>query len=313
VNRFETKRIKTRNGDAATIAQRTLRLDVFQSDAWQLVNNARAWITQFNPAFTPAQVEAEIARQTGLSVAEQHDLVLPDPGISATQDVESRGTEIELNFNPAKFWTMQASLSETETTNTNVSSTTTDWIAKRLPIWTTIRDPRSNTLWWDTTYGGNTAHQTFTNNVDIPLKIILQQQGKANPQIRKYRFKMAQSLQLGGLTQHRFLKNVGVGGAVRWEDKGGIGYYGVQQFPASITDLDPNRPIYDRAHYYVDAFVSYRTKLFGGKVGATFQLNARNLGENGRLQPIGAFPNGVPLAYRIVDPALYIFQVKFDL
>ncbi len=313
VNRFETKRIKTRNGDAATIAQRTLRLDVFQSDAWQLVNNARAWITQFNPAFTPAQVEAEIARQTGLSVAEQHDLVLPDPGISATQDVESRGTEIELNFNPAKFWTLQASLSETETTNTNVSRTTTDWIAQRMPIWTTIRDPRSNTLWWDTTYGGNSPHQTFTNNVDIPLKIILQQQGKANPQIRKYRFKLAQSVQLGGLTQHRILKNFGIGGALRWEDKGGIGYYGVQQFPASITDLDPNRPIYDKSHYYVDAFVSYRTKLFGGKVGATIQFNARNLGENGRLQPIGAFPNGVPLAYRIVDPALYIMQLKLDL
>jgi len=37
------------------------------------------------------------------------------------------------------------------------------------------------------------------------------------------------------------------------------------------------------------------------------------LGENGRLQPVGAFPNGLPLAYRIVDPALYILQVKFDL
>jgi hypothetical protein len=35
--------------------------------------------------------------------------------------------------------------------------------------------------------------------------------------------------------------------------------------------------------------------------------------ENGRLQPVGAFPNGLPLAYRIVDPALYILQVKFDL
>ena len=313
VNRFETKRIKTRNGDAATIAQRTLRIDVFQNDAHQLVNNARAWITQANPAFTPAQVEAEIARQTGLSVEEQHELVLPDPGISATQDVESRGTEIELNFNPVKFWTMQASLSETETTNTNVSRTTTDWIARRMPIWTTVVDQRTGTRWWETSYGGNTPRQAFTNNVDIPLRIILQQQGKANPQIRKYRFKMAQSLQLSGLTQHRILRNIGVGGALRWEDKGGIGYYGVQQFPASITELDPNRPIYDKSRYYVDAFVTYRTKLFAKKIGATFQLNVRNLGENGRLQPIGAFPNGVPLAYRIIDPALYIASVKFDL
>ncbi len=313
VNRFETKRIKTRGSDAATFAQRSLRLDVFQSDAHQLVNNARAWITQFNPAFTPAQVQAEIARQTGLSLEEQDELQLPDPGISSTQDVESRGTEIELNFNPTKYWTIQSSFSETETTNTNVSPATTQWIARRLPFWTTIVDPRSNTLWWDTPYGGNTAHSYFTNSVDLPLKILLQQQGKSNPQIRKYRVKASTSFQLAGLTQHRIFRNFNVGGAVRWEDKAGIGYFGVQEFPASITELDPNRPIYDKSHYYVDAFVSYRLKLFAKKVGASLLLNARNLGENGRLQPVGAFPDGTPLAYRIVDPALYILQVKFDL
>jgi hypothetical protein len=42
-------------------------------------------------------------------------------------------------------------------------------------------------------------------------------------------------------------------------------------------------------------------------------LNVRNLGENGRLQPIGAYPDGTPLAFRIIDPALYILSVKFDL
>ncbi len=313
VNRFEAKRIKTRNGDAATIAQRLLRIDVFQNDAHQLVNNARAWITERNPTFSAAQIEAEIARQTGLSIEEQHELVLPDPGISATQDVESRGTEFELNFNPTRHWTMQGSLSETETSNTNVSSASTEWIAKRMPIWTTIVDQRTNTLWWKTAYGSNTPEQAFNTNVNIPLKIILQQQGKANPQIRKYRFKFSTNYQLAGLTQHRILKNFNVGGALRWEDKGGIGYYGVQSLPAQITDLDPNRPIYDKSHTYVDAFVSYRLKLFNNKIGANLQLNVRNLGENGRLQPVGAFPDGTPLAYRIIDPALYIFQVKFDL
>ena len=313
LNHFENKRIKTRNGDAATIAQRVLRIDVFQADNWQLVNNARAWITQFNPTFTAAQVQAEIARQTGLSIEEQNELQLPDPGISATQDVEAKGWEVELNLNPTKFWTLAGSVTDTQTFNTNVSSSTTDWIAHRMPIWTTVRDPRTNTLWWDTPYGGTTPHQTFTNNVDTPLKIILQQQGKANPQVRRYKFKASTNLQLAGLTDHRWMKNFNVGGALRWEDKGSIGYYGMQQLPAPITDLDPNRPIWDKSHYYVDAFVGYRTKLFAKKIATTVQLNVRNLGENGRLQPIGAYPDGTPLAYRIIDPALYIMQVKFEL
>ena len=138
-------------------------------------------------------------------------------------------------------------------------------------------------------------------------------EGKANPQVRRYRLKASTSHRLAGLTQHRILRNFNVGGAERWEDKAGIGYYGVQPFPASITELDPNRPVYDKAHYYADAFVSYRLKLCANKVGATRQLNARTRGETGRLQPVGAFPNGTPLACRIVDPARCILQLKFDL
>ena len=49
------------------------------------------------------------------------------------------------------------------------------------------------------------------------------------------------------------------------------------------------------------------------RVGATFQLNARNIQEDGRLQPVAAFPDGTPSAYRIVDPRQFIFTVTFDL
>src|SRR4029453_7191968 len=102
-------------------AQRTLNMDLSSNAAYQLEDNARAWITARNPTFTAAQIQAEVARQTGLSVEEQNELTLPDPGISATQDVESKGTEIELNFNPNRHWTFQASLPETRKTNTYVS------------------------------------------------------------------------------------------------------------------------------------------------------------------------------------------------
>ena len=87
----------------------------------------------------------------------------------------------------------------------------------------------------------------------------------------------------------------------------------MQQLPAVITALDPNNPIYEKAHLYVDAFASYRTRLWGDKIGASFQLNVRNLQENGHLQPIGAFPDGTPNAYRIVDPRQFILQATFDL
>ena len=50
------------------------------------------------------------------------------------------------------------------------------------------------------------------------------------------------------------------------------------------------------------------------KVRATFQLNVKNVQENGGgLQATQAFPDGTPLAYRIVDPRQFILSASFDL
>ena len=169
-------------------------------------------------------------------------------------------------------------------------------------------------LWWLHNYGGSqSGQQNYIAFVETPYAIIREQEGKANPQVRKYAFRGSTSYQLAGITENQYLKHVTIGGALRWEDKSAIGYYGVEQLPATITRLDPNRPIYDKAHYYVDAFASFRTKLWSNKVGSTFKLNVRNLGENGRLQPIGVFPDGTPHTCRIIDPAQYIFTASFDL
>ena len=99
---------------------------------------------------------------------------------------------------------------------------------------------------------------------------------------------------------------------MRWEDKSAIGYLGVEQLPAIITALDPNRPIHDQARLYGDLFASYRMKV-GRGINATLQFNVRNVQEGGRLQAISAFPDGTPNAYRIVDPRQFILSMTFDL
>ena len=104
-----------------------------------------------------------------------------------------------------------------------------------------------------------------------------------------------------------------VGGAMRWEDKGSIGYFGVERLPAVINSLDKNNPIYDKGHAYFDLLAAYRTKVFSNKIGLTVQLNVRNVQEGGRLQPVSAFPDGTPNAYRIVDPRQFILTATFDL
>ena len=66
------------------------------------------------------------------------------------------------------------------------------------------------------------------------------------------------------------------------------------------------------ARAYVDLFTSYRLKVWN-RANATLQLNVRNVQENGRLQPVSAFPDGTPNAFRIVDPRQFILSATFDL
>jgi hypothetical protein len=81
-----------------------------------------------------------------------------------------------------------------------------------------------------------------------------------------------------------------------------------------ILQLDPNRPIYAPSEVYVDLLLAYRTRLFGDKIGATFQFNVKNVQESGvRLQKTAAFFDGRASTYRIVDPRQFILSASFDL
>ena len=189
-----------------------------------------------------------------------------------------------------------------------------EYITEREKAWETIIDPILNVPWFTHRYVPNQSpkeyHDTF---VKSPLKLAQALAGKSLPQIRKYRANFSTSFRLAGITEQKHLKRFNVGGAVRWEDKGAIGFRGVQSLPDIVTDYDPNRPIYDKANFKFDAFLSYRTRLFSDKIGATFQLNVRNLNESGRLQPIAVDPDGTASSYRIVAPRQFILSASFDL
>ena len=193
------------------------------------------------------------------------------------------------------------------------------YLNDRMKVWTTIIDPELGVPWFTHDYspngsGGasNIAATNVESSVRAPLALQLASEGLSNPQIRKYRVNTMSNFRLEGITDNHILRRFNIGGALRWEDKGAIGYWGKQQVPAIITEYDPNRPLYDKQHLYVDAFAGYRTRMFGNKVGATFQVNVRDLTEGGRLQPIVADPDGSISAWRIVSPRQLIFTSTFD-
>ena len=318
VRRYDTRQVNARGGDASTIAQRALRSDIASTATFLLAAQANNWVAALNPAFNQTQVNTEVGREMGLDFGTITALqnAFNANTIASTNDIGSKGTEVELHYNPTRFWTLTANATVTEVINSNVSQDVSAWIAGRLPVWTTIIDPRTNDLWWNHNYGGSNAiaSANYQSFVASPFEIIQQQQGKSNPQNPRYNFRMSTNVQLAGLTDNPLLKHFNVSAAVRWQAPQAIGYYGVQQLPATITALDKNKPIYNPAQAYYDGGIGYRGRLFANKVPVTVQLNVRNLQEGGgHLQPAGTFPDGTFSTYRIVDPRLYILQVSFDL
>jgi hypothetical protein len=114
-----------------------------------------------------------------------------------------------------------------------------------------------------------------------PLQLAQATQGKSHPQIREWRFNTSAILRLAKYTGHAVLKDLTLGGSLRYKSKGAIGYYGlpINGDITIATNFDGDRPIWSRANLYADAFATYSTRHFRDQVRTRFQLNVRNLQE----------------------------------
>jgi hypothetical protein len=358
--RFDTKQLDLRNGDISTMAQRILRYEGFiSSDAYNLRTQTTAWMNGLGTGGSATNAQIATAIKMPLDQYNGLQTISANNTYAAVQNAQSKGDELEINYNPTRNWTISGSVTKTQAINTAAGSAVDDYIAARMPIWTTLEDPRftqttqtingvttpyatgpvnlptgatGHLLWWNilgtpfsTVAGYNATSspaQNFAGNVDAPMAVFRALIGRPRPQVRKYSTKFNTRYNLAGISENKVLKNMTVGGSLRYASKGSIGFYGLGYTQGmdltlaanKILQLDPNRPIYSPAETTADLFVSYRTKLFADRVRATFQLNVKNVAEDGgRLQATSAFFDGRPSTYRIVDPRQFILSASFDL
>ena len=318
----ETVQVHTRAG-TGTIATRVLGMDFHpggQTLTFNLLdaegNPTNGWQKQLHPEYTDQQALDAAAKAIGYST----DFINSAAGkaIADASDATSKGWELELQFNPTRYWTMKVSGNQQEAIDSNISLFIQKYINQRLPIWTTIRAP-DGSLWWDTVQGSNgTPHAYYTLNIQTPLNLAITTQGKSKPQTRKYTFNYITNYQLAGLhglvDSHPWLKNFSVGGSYRWASAAAIGYRGgLPDADGVLRSLDATKPVYDKARGSLNTLLTYRTKLFHNRIGTRFQLNVNNVFENGRLQPVAVNPDGTPWNFRIIDPRQFIFSTSFDL
>ncbi len=316
VTHFETIQFHARTG-IGTVATRAMAMDFDvpgQNLTFDLYTTATGWQQQLHPEYTLEQAQTAAAKQIGYTT----DFIASASGkaISDALDATSKGTEVELQFNPTRFWTLKVTGGQQIAIDDNVSLFIQQLINQRLPYWTTVRDPAGE-LWWTTRLGSTgIPRDYYTGNIEAPLNLAITTQGKRKPQTREYTAKGTTSFQLAGLgLENRFLKAMSVGGSARWASKGAIGYLAA---PADadgvIRRLDANKPVYDKPVTNVDVFLSYNgLRLFNNRVRASFQLNISNITENGHLQGVAVNPDGRYWNYRIIDPRQFVFTTRFDL
>jgi hypothetical protein len=267
------------------------------------------------------------------------------PGaITATGDSVAKGMEVQLNYNTGN-WRNRLTFGKQETVNSNVLKQYDEWFAYRNPVWQAAKAkdyllPQYQNLttytvgtggtavdltnFW-TSYGfnssvrltdinGNTSVANYFNiNVTPQVSLSKDLDGQAAPGQRKYRW----AYNTGYDFSTGRLKGFGAGGAIRWEAKSVIGYYGRSSGgnaanPKLIDVSDTTRPIYDQANVYVDMFLKYKRKILSDHVTMTVQLNVENVFEDGHLQVVAVNYDGSPYGYRIIDSRKFSLTTTFD-
>jgi hypothetical protein len=220
-------------------------------------------------------------------------------GLISTSDTRSTGMEYEAIVNPLPGWRVSVSFAENEAVKADVAredlAFANEWVAnirakdggalingQRTPV-------QSATLGtFLAQYDGE--HVTF-------IRTSAAQSGVSTAEIRKWRANV--------VTRYEFqrgpIKGLSIGGALRWQDKVGIGYPNISATPNSQYVPDIAHPIYGPTDTQIDLSLGYknRFKLRGATIVWNIGVNVRNLAANDRLVPIASNPDGSWATFRI--------------
>ena len=240
------------------------------------------------------------------------------PGTGDTSDFTARGLEIEMVCNPTRHWRILANVAKQETVQTSSMPFLKDLISRLRPVWNELKDrPQVNyPAGWqpgDPLPPSVVTYGTYLDtNVLVPFATAVATEGSASAEQRKWRANLVTNYTFGRDSIFGGkLKGWGIGGAVRWQDRLGIGYPSTRNPDASVT-LDLKHPYYAPAETNVDGWVSYSRALWRERLNWKVQLNVRNLLGDTAMIPIGVQPWGAPATVRIAPERRWYLTNTFE-
>ncbi|KAF0095882.1 MAG: TonB-dependent receptor plug [Puniceicoccaceae bacterium 5H] len=230
--------------------------------------------------------------------------------LRSLNDLKSTGIEYELTANPTKNWRITINASKAEAVRSNV-----------LDSWDAYIEENAD-FWLDGGYEPNDTpasnYWTFQGYYDIPQQPsqTLGTGGRFGTDYintvysRYYQAKATEDQLVNELKKWHFnvvtnysfsegpLKGIGIGGAMRWEDRPNLGYYPAFNEEANAWVYDLDKPIKGPRQQHYDAWISYEREFERG-VTWSIQLNAYNLFPDDAMIPVQANPDGTLAQVRI--------------
>ncbi len=288
---------------------------------------------EYRRAWFAARSDAEWARPFGMDLFESLEFIrdygywggiwrdnVPS-NMKGIGDNIAEGLEIELTLNPTENWRIIANVTKTETTTGNVWAAIGAYIDDFGPVakdgWNSELITGTQIDYWhrdgyaDVDAWGNNGGQMlgwdWFNDVEKNYLTKKAGEGKSVSELRKWSVNIVTAYDF---TDGVF-KNIGIGGALRWQDKSIIGFYPKWREDINVWIDNLDAPIYSDALTNVDAWITYKRKLTD-KVDWRLQLNVRNLFNDDELVPTSANPDGTFRTYRISAGRSWELTSRFE-
>ncbi|MDE0770528.1 MAG: TonB-dependent receptor, partial [Opitutaceae bacterium] len=207
-------------------------------------------------------------------------------GLAFTSDLLSEGKEIEAVMNLSENWRLMFNASQQQVTATNTGGLFKQFIEEE------VNPNLAQFGAFPLSEGGSESlFNWLDRNAITAINLALATDGgKLTNEVREWRFNMVTNYTFA---QDSALKGWNVGGALRWQDKVGIGRpLTTDALGGPIPDI--SSPFFGPTQTKVDAWVGFQRPItLGGQdLNWRVQLNVRNLLDENDLIPVRADPDG---------------------
>lgn len=242
--------------------------------------------------------------------------------LRSLNDLTSTGIEYELTANPTPNWRISLNASKAEAVRSNVLNSWDAYIKANQAFYFdggyAVGDAPAADYWnfkgyYDIPHTpGNTLDVNgrlgtkFNDSVYNPYYQAKATSDQAVNELRKWHWNAVTNYTFS----RGFLKNVGIGGAVRWQDRPTLGYYPKFDQNANSWVIDLSKPIKGDTEINYDAWVSYERRF--RKFTWDIQLNVYNLFAKSSLIPTQANPDGTIAQVRIPAQTTWALRNTFS-